>query len=232
MQLARLHYHLNTRTVGGQALPDRGGDSSRVPLLEARNPRGLPESRALRTKHRGRGRGEPDLFRQGAVGPEPGRGDDAGGDSAESRAALARHGGARAGAAQGAGSPARPMARGASGGRAPARRAGHAAADEAAARPAFSRAASRRGNDAAAKPAPRAETRLALDLDMQDLLERQVTQYLATRAQRRLQERVRAADRLPDDGSARRGRLGRFSERRTSTGRSTALRRSARRAPR
>ena len=103
MQLARLHYHLNTRTVGGQAGADRGGDSSRVPLLEARNPGGLPESRALRAEHRGRGRGQPDLLRQGAGRTEFRRGDDAGGDSAKSRAALARHGGARCGAAKGAG---------------------------------------------------------------------------------------------------------------------------------
>ena len=58
---------ISTRArLAGKLLPDRRGDSPRVPLLEARNPRGLPESRALRAEHRGRRRGEPDLFRQGA----------------------------------------------------------------------------------------------------------------------------------------------------------------------
>lgn len=82
MQLARMRWHLNTRTPGGKLLQVLRAVQLENQLFQARYPGSLSELRSLRPQHRKHRRRQPDLFRQVAEGFDPAGGADAGGVAA------------------------------------------------------------------------------------------------------------------------------------------------------
>ncbi len=83
MQLARRALRHRQPHGRRQDRADRRRAVARSAPRQARDPRGLPQHRALRRQHRRRAGREPDLLSQGCRPAQPARGADARGDSAE-----------------------------------------------------------------------------------------------------------------------------------------------------
>ena len=168
MQVARLIDGEGTRSIAGKLRQIAIARALETPLQQGRDPRPLPDARALWRQHRGHPRREPRLFRQGADAADDGRGGAARRAAAVAGGAPARpRPGGRAGRA-------RPRARPAGAGRRHRRRRGRggqdrARADGAAAVPDAGAAPRRAGGRRRTRSAP--VHRLTIDRDLQASLE-------------------------------------------------------------